>query len=78
MTRTETVPVRTVDDVLKEVDTTNRYHSIFLKMDTQGFEHAVLNGASRSLPRISAIQSKISCLPLYQDFDGLYPIPGNF
>ena len=40
--------------------------SIFLKMDVQGFELKVLEGASGILPRIKGLQLEISLLPLYE------------
>ncbi|MHB8422739.1 MAG: FkbM family methyltransferase [Leptospirales bacterium] len=67
VSRTEMVPVRTVDSVLEECDSAHGYRSIFLKMDTQGFDQEVLKGATESLFRISAFQSEISCLPIYKE-----------
>lgn len=40
--------------------------SIFLKMDVQGFELRVLEGASRLLPRIKGIQLEMALVPLYE------------
>ena len=37
----------------------------FLKIDTQGFEDRVLDGAARILPRIGGIQLELSVVPLY-------------
>ncbi len=42
------------------------YHNIFLKIDTQGFEDDVLNGASGILPNIKGIQLELSLIPLYE------------
>ena len=38
---------------------------IFLKIDTQGFEDEVLDGATALLPRIAGIQIELSLVPLY-------------
>jgi FkbM family methyltransferase len=38
---------------------------IFLKMDTQGYDLEVFAGASGLLPRIVALQSEVSLLPIY-------------
>lgn len=38
---------------------------VWLKMDVQGYEKAVLQGAVRALPRISAIEAELSFLPYY-------------
>lgn len=64
--RSEAVSVRTVDDVL-EAQEMSGFSSIFLKMDTQGFDGEVLKGASGSLPRIAALQSEVSCIPIYEN-----------
>jgi len=40
--------------------------NIFLKIDTQGFEYEVLQGASDSLEKIKAIQLELSLVPLYK------------
>jgi FkbM family methyltransferase len=40
--------------------------SIFLKMDVQGFELQVLEGASGILPRIKGLQLEVSLVPLYE------------
>jgi FkbM family methyltransferase len=52
-----------------------RAHSIYLKIDTQGFEMQVLTGAANSLPHISTIQLEMSLVPLYRNeplFQDLY------
>ena len=41
--------------------------SVFLKIDVQGFEKQVLEGATDILPRIKGIQTEMSLIPLYQD-----------
>ena len=64
--RSEVVAIRTVDEILgtKEME---GFSSIFLKMDTQGFDGEVLKGASTSLSRIGALQSEVSCIPIYEN-----------
>lgn len=64
--RSEIVSVRTVDEILETPEMMG-FSSIFLKMDTQGFDGEVLKGASGSLSRIGALQSEISCIPIYED-----------
>lgn len=39
----------------------------FLKMDVQGYEWNILNGANKILPRIKGILCEISLIPLYKD-----------
>ena len=41
-------------------------NSVFLKIDVQGFEKQVLEGATDILPRIKGIQTEMSLIPLYQ------------
>lgn len=64
VSRVETVRVRRLDEVIDEVAQGAR--SIFLKLDTQGFERAVISGAAGCLNRIVAIQAEASLLPLYR------------
>ena len=59
----ETVPIKTLDAIarpyLKEA------RSAFLKIDTQGFEWQVLDGARDTLPHIKGILVELSLVPLY-------------
>lgn len=41
-------------------------NSVFLKIDVQGFEKQVLEGATNILPRIKGIQTEMSLIPLYR------------
>jgi FkbM family methyltransferase len=59
----ETVTVRTLDSVFG--DYFQPGNRVFLKLDTQGFERAVLTGAARSLPNILGMQIELSFVPLY-------------
>jgi len=43
-----------------------RSQSPFLKIDVQGFEDKVLNGASEILPKIRGVQLELSVVPLYE------------
>lgn len=72
--RKETVTVNTIDSIIKDyAGTADR---MFLKVDTQGFERQVIEGAKKSLEggRISGVQLELSLLSLYQGeetYDGL-------
>jgi hypothetical protein len=39
---------------------------VLLKIDTQGYERQVLDGAARSLPRLAGLQLELSLVPLYE------------
>ena len=43
-----------------------RQPSIYLKIDTQGWDYEVIKGAKRLLGHISAIQSELSFIPIYE------------
>lgn len=59
----EIVPIKTLDAVagsyLKDA------RSAFLKIDTQGFEWQVLDGARDTLPHLKGIMVELSLVPLY-------------
>ena len=59
----EIVPLRRLDDVLESKVAGRK---IFLKLDVQGFESSVLNGAEHVVARTVALQLEMSLLPLYQ------------
>lgn len=61
----EQVDVKTVDSVID--DLTDKNDTVFLKVDTQGFEYAVIQGAKESLTngRVKGVQLELSLLPLY-------------
>jgi FkbM family methyltransferase len=56
----EDVPVRTIDEIAGGL--TGR---IFLKVDTQGYEKQVLEGASKTIPRLLGIQLEIPVIRIY-------------
>jgi FkbM family methyltransferase len=61
---TEKVSVRTLDGVFDQfVGADDR---AFLKIDTQGYERAVLDGAATSLPKLAGLQVELSLTPLYE------------
>jgi FkbM family methyltransferase len=64
-TGVEHVRVRRLDDVLQEHAQAAGAARIFLKMDTQGYDQQVIQGASGCLERIVAVQSELSVRPVY-------------
>ncbi len=72
---TEQIQVKTLDSLFGSL--CPRGKSVLLKIDTQGFEMNVLNGAKSSLPFINTIQLEMSLIPLYHGeslIDRLLPL----
>jgi FkbM family methyltransferase len=61
--RQETVNVSTVDEFVAEH--VNPDARVFLKLDVQGFEKAVIQGAQHTLPSLAGVQIEMSFVPLY-------------
>jgi FkbM family methyltransferase len=61
---TEDIVVETVDRVLPKLSHSDG--SIWMKVDTQGFEGEVLKGCLESLEHINCIQLEMSLMPLYE------------
>ncbi|MDG4476042.1 FkbM family methyltransferase [Thiovibrio frasassiensis] len=60
----EVVPLQTLDAV--SGDYLVNAHKSFLKIDTQGFEWQVLDGARDTLPYIRGVLLELSLVPLYE------------
>ncbi len=58
------VQVRRPDEVLEDLGVPDK--RLFLKLDTQGTEHEVLKGASRTLKHVVGLRIELSLLELYQ------------
>ena len=67
VTGTETIAIRRLADVLDDCLTGISEPRIFLKMDTQGYDLAVVNGAEAILHRVLGLQSEIAVTPIYDD-----------
>jgi FkbM family methyltransferase len=64
----ERVPLRPLDEVaLSWLQPADR---VLLKIDTQGFEAEVLDGAAALLPRLAGVQLELSLVPLYEGQPG--------
>lgn len=61
---TEAVNIQTLDSLFNQLCAGQDH--IFLKVDTQGYEREVLNGANRALESIDTIQLEMSLIPLYR------------
>ena len=60
----EQVQIKTLDSIFNDICSVGQ--KIYLKIDTQGFERQVLNGAENSLKNIQCIQMEMSLEQLYQ------------
>lgn len=63
-TGTEDVTVQTLDTVFP--DHVTHGDKTFLKIDAQGYEHRILQGAQQCLSGIKGIQLEMSLVPLYE------------
>lgn len=61
---TEAVPLRRLDDLVS--NHVNGGSRIFLKIDTQGYEDRVLQGAERTLETTVGLRLELSLVPLYE------------
>ncbi len=69
-----TVPVARLDDYLDQMDL---QPPVLLKLDVQGYEAAVLRGASQTLQQVDYLLCELSFAELYADqplFDDLYTL----
>jgi FkbM family methyltransferase len=62
----ESVQVRRLDGVFENIRTATGAHNFYLKMDTQGHDKAVFEGAQGTLTFVRAIQSELSMIPVYE------------
>lgn len=62
----ELVPIRRLDEFLLENVPDLHERRIFLKVDTQGFDIEVIKGLGDCVGYISALQSEVSIVPLYE------------
>lgn len=65
--RTEVVQVKRLDDVMCDFIEGIDDPSIYLKMDTQGYDLEVIKGATESLSKVVALQTEISFKPIYDN-----------
>lgn len=74
--RQEEVRVETLDSVLGKLKAEHSFGAAYLKIDTQGYDLQVIEGARKSLPEIVALQTEVAVRPLYHGspvFTEVYP-----
>ena len=62
--RKEAIIVKTLDSVIDQYY--EKGNSLFVKIDTQGYERQVLSGSMGSMERIAGFQMELSLVPLYE------------
>ena len=71
----ETISVKTLDSFIQEnKGLINKEDRVLLKMDTQGFDVEVFQGASESLRQIEILQSEIPLKPIYEGMANYHEI----
>lgn len=60
----EKIQVETLDALFPQI--AHGFHKVFLKIDTQGYEWEVLEGAVKTLPKLCGIQAELSLTPVYE------------
>jgi hypothetical protein len=74
----ETVRIARLDDVVTDLELPGE---ILLKIDVQGYEDRVLNGAVRTISRCSLVLLEVSFVTLYDGqplFDNIYTMMKNY
>lgn len=71
----EKIEIKTLDTIFGDLCSDN--DNVYLKIDTQGFEKNVIDGAQNSLQYISTLQLEMSLVPLYENellFNQMYDL----
>jgi FkbM family methyltransferase len=74
----ERVKVFRLDDVYEDLVAGLGCKNPMLKLDTQGYDKHVFDGARASLKNISALQSELSLIPVYDGAPQAYDVLGEF
>ncbi len=70
--KTVSVPVKRLDSIFDDIAPKGSTERVFLKLDTQGFDLKVFEGAKGVLPNIVAMQSEVAMQPIYEGMpDGI-------
>jgi len=72
--RHETVKVHRLDDIWEELTGKLECKNFMLKLDTQGFDKFVFDGAHKCLENISVLQSEMSLIPVYEGMVEAYDV----
>jgi FkbM family methyltransferase len=65
--KTEETPIITLDSIADNY--LDKYSNLFIKIDTQGYESQVLDGAFKTLKKAKGVLCELSLIPLYEGQD---------
>jgi FkbM family methyltransferase len=65
--RREVVSVRRLDDLMQEIEPEANGKRIFLKMDTQGYDHEVFGGLGTVVESVVGLQTEVSVIQIYDN-----------
>ena len=74
----ETVKVFRLEDVWSELTSKLDCKKYMLKLDTQGFDKFVFDGAHNCLENIEVLQSEVSLIPVYEGMLQVYEVLNEF
>lgn len=70
----QSIQIKKLDAILPELIKDIEDKNIFLKLDTQGYDIKVINGATKILNFVYALQTEISCKAIYEDTPPHYQV----
>lgn len=72
------MPIRRLDAVYDELVAPLGCERVMLKLDTQGFDRQAFEGARGILPKVVALQSELSLIPVYEGAPTGYDLLNDF
>jgi len=64
---TQSIQIKKLDDIISALVNNVEKRTIFLKIDTQGYDDRVMLGAANTLKHVIGSQTEVSCKAIYQD-----------
>lgn len=69
--KTVSLETRRLDDVIVDIKKSHPFENMFLKLDTQGFDLEVFDGATGCLDQIRGVQSEVAVMSIYKNMPTL-------
>jgi FkbM family methyltransferase len=63
--RTERVPILRLDSLLRQFELDPVRQSIYLKLDTQGYDFEIMKSSAETVRELAGMQTELSLVPLY-------------